>query len=222
MARLKGSKGKPKPTPLDGFIEEIGEDEFKGWTHRHKLFALAYLRHSVGSRAMREAGYKVSIENQRGAAHALLKLPHIAKFIAERRAEQLERLGAGADRVLEELAAIAFSSPMELFEVVENEGTPGRMTLKAAIEHADPRVLAGIKKIKIEDMIVGDLTIGQKIEVEMHNKTGALDTLAKHHKLVGADVDVNVGFDIGDRLADAKRKLREARAAEEGNGDAET
>jgi phage terminase small subunit len=111
------------------------------------------------------AGYSPRTAKQIG--HVLLKDPWVKAAISAALKAQIKRIRMSADDVLVGLAEIASVDPAELYDEdglllpIRNMPAHVRRTI-SGVEHT----VLGTKKIKFWD------------------KKGALDTLAKHHKLV--------------------------------------
>lgn len=123
--------------------------------------------------AARKAGYK----SPSTSVTQLMKNPIVNAALGKALGDRLERLKVTQDRVVYELAAIAFSDPRELFD---DDGKPLR--IKSLPDHI-ARAIGGIKR---KDMIVGrDKETGDAIEekhteIKLWNKIEALTLLGKH------------------------------------------
>ena len=85
-------------------------------TEAHRRFIDEYLIDLNGTRAYRVAYPGVSYAAARTNAGRLLALPAVAREVRAGRAAQRKRTRVTADRVLRELAAVAFSDIGELFD----------------------------------------------------------------------------------------------------------
>ena len=106
--------------------------------------------------------------------------------------DQRKRLARSANRALDELSALAFSS---LSDVYTKDG--------AIIAPADmPRdISVAVKKIKRKEIVGKDAdgnqaVIGHTVEVEMHDKLGPLTKLGLHHGLFTARVEHSADEDL--------------------------
>lgn len=80
-------------------------------TQKEKSFIKHYLTHYNAARAYREAGYAApSVSAARLTAYKLKATPIVAAEINRQEAERFERLDITADKVLQELANLAFSN----------------------------------------------------------------------------------------------------------------
>src|SRR5437879_4367451 len=87
-------------------------------TPKQQTFVAEYVKDGNATRAATAAGYSAKTATEIGAEN--LRKPQIAQAIAEKQAEQLERLDVKAERVKEELARVSFLDPMALFDEVGN------------------------------------------------------------------------------------------------------
>lgn len=83
-------------------------------TEKQKRFCEEYLIDLNATQAYIRAGYKAkSNEIARVESHKLLTKPNIQHYIEELRSEQSKRTEITADKVLEELGAVAFNREIE-------------------------------------------------------------------------------------------------------------
>lgn len=94
--------------------------EFNALTPKQRAFVLEYAQHRNGSAAARAAGYKGKDQTLRAIAHENLTKPHICAAIEEITRPALEEAQVSVDRIVKELAAIAFAPP-EAFARVQND-----------------------------------------------------------------------------------------------------
>ena len=78
----------------------------RGLSHRQELFVAQYLIDGNATRSAIAAGYSHKSAAQSGCE--LLKLPKIVAALEAAKTKRLDRLDITADRVLQELAAMAF------------------------------------------------------------------------------------------------------------------
>lgn len=117
----------------------------------------------------------------------------VQEAIAKAMAERSKRTGISQDRVIQELARIAFVNP-------QNVINPKDASVKADATEDD---LACIQSVKVKTM---DGAKGKSVEreVRLNDKMKALELLGKHlgmfkDKLeVDADMDLNITIDYGD------------------------
>ena len=161
-------------------------------TKRQQLFVDEYLIDLNATQAAIRAGYSVNDAKEQGYEN--LTKPHIQQAIAERMAERSKRTGVNQDRVVLELAKIAF---VKLTDIVTSEGK-----IKETATDDD---LSCIESIKYKH---SDLDTGYSVEreVKIASKLKALELLGKHLGMWNDKVDLNVSVPIvntgGDQLED--------------------
>ena len=108
-------------------------------------------------------------------------------------AERSKRTGINQDRVVEELAKLAFVNAADVIDV--NTAT--------VLKDAKPEDLACIQSVKVKKTTKGKDTIEER-EVRFYDKKDSLVQLGKHlgmfkDKLeLEADMELNVNIDYGD------------------------
>ena len=135
-------------------------------TGKQKRFCEEYLVDFNATQAAIRAGYSVNTAKEMG--HENLTKPHIQKVIAKQIAERSKRTGVNQDRIVNELAKIAF---VNILDIVDEEG---RIRSDATEED-----LACIESIKHKESssINGNST---EREVKIASKLKALELLGKH------------------------------------------
>jgi phage terminase small subunit len=128
--------------------------------------------------AYRRAGYKV--KNDRVASvegHRLLANPSIAAAIAAAQAARSVRTQITADRVLQEIALLAFS---DLGEVLDFSGDSVRLRPGAAIPEAARRAISSVKVKRYAEGHGDDAREVEVTEFKLWSKDAALAKLAQH------------------------------------------
>ena len=133
---------------------------------KQKMFCQEYLLDLNATRAAARAGYSKKTVNVKG--HQLLSKPHIQKHIQELMDKRSKETGIEANRVVAELAKLAFS---DLTDIVKVDGNV--ITLKS-IDVLTPAQRASISEIS---------NTNAGLRVKMHSKIQALELLGKHLKL---------------------------------------
>ena len=110
--------------------DRISSEAFESLTAKQRSFVIAYMRNRNGISAARAAGYKGSNQTLRAVAHENLTKPHIRSAIEELEAPALEKAGVTSERVLEQLAAVAFA-PWREWEAPKKELVPLSAKIKA-------------------------------------------------------------------------------------------
>lgn len=147
-------------------------------TDKQQRFVEEYLLDLNATQACIRAGYKAKNARQQGTEN--LAKPVISEEIAKRIAERSRRTGINQDRVIQELARIAF---VKITDVVDSNGEINR--------NASEDDIACIESYKVED---SDSINGSssKREVKLASKLKALELLGKHLGMFTDKVDVEV------------------------------
>jgi phage terminase small subunit len=156
-------------------------------SHREMNFVCEYLVDGCATRAAIRAGYA-----ERGAhvtGSRLLRRPKVVKELARRRDRSRERLEITADRVMLELARIAFADATHIATVER-----GRVTVLDTAKMGKD-VTATIREIKENR---------EGLTVRQHDKLRALELLSRHLGLLDPETGKNDppidGFDDGDEM----------------------
>lgn len=161
-------------------------------TEKQKRFVEEYLIDLNATQAAIRAGYKRS-EYTDTNANKLLENTSVAEAIEKAMAERSKRTGINQDRVIEELAKLAFVNAADVIDV--NTAT--------VLKDAKPEDLACIQSVKVKKTTKGKDTIEER-EVRFYDKKDSLVQLGKHlgmfkDKLeLEADMELNVNIDYGD------------------------
>ena len=136
-------------------------------TKKQKRFVEEYLIDLNATQAAIRAGYKAK-NGQRASeiGHELLQTTQVSEAISEAIAERSKRTGINADRVLLELARIAFVNADDVINAKD-------ATLK---ENASRDDLAAIQSVKVKSF--GE--DGVEREIKLADKLKALDMLGRH------------------------------------------
>lgn len=152
-------------------------------TDKQKKFVEEYLIDLNATQAAIRAGYKKS-EYTDTNANKLLENTRIAEAIAKAIAERSRRTGISQDRVVNELAKIAF---VNMLDVVDEEGR-----IRSTASEDDLACIESIKH-KESSSINGDST---EREVKIASKLKALELLGKHLGMWNDKLDVNMNVPI--------------------------
>ena len=161
-------------------------------TDKQQQFVDEYLIDLNATQAAIRAGYSVKTANEQGSQ--LLAKLSIQQEIAEKMAERSRRTGVNQDRVVLELAKIAF---VKLTDIIDEKGK-----IKDTATEDDLACLEGYK-YKYSDT---DSGYSVEREVKLSSKMKALELLGKHLGMWNDKVDLNVALPIvitgGDQLED--------------------
>jgi hypothetical protein len=169
-----------------------------GLTPKQVAFAVIYAGCGNATEAAKLSGYSPKTAASQGSM--LLKTEGVAALVEQERSERWKRLQMDGDEVLARAALIARSNIKTLM------GENGEFKNPGSLAEMDAFAVAGIEaQLHFED----DGAPPEKIlKVKMRDPMPALRLLAQHHKLIGAEVEVNVTADLVDRLASARKRAR--------------
>lgn len=172
-------------------------------TAKQKRFCDEYLIDLNATQAAIRAGY--SEKNADKIGSELLGKTRVAEYIAERKADRVERTEITQDMVLKELANIAFSNAADYARVVEKEAMVEVDGHMVPVHDAEGNIV----KYKTVDLSLTDeLTDEQQktlavikegkfgIEVKPHDKVKALELLGKHLGMFTDKIDINGDMDM--------------------------
>lgn len=151
-------------------------------TDREKRFCEEYMIDLDAKNAAIRAGYRVG-----AAKHASEWIreekpekPKLRIEIDRLRAEQARRTGVTADRVIRELARVAFA---DVTAAVDGQG---RMR-----DDLDRETRAAISTIRISES-QGEESSGRSVEIRAHDKNRALELLGKHLGMFAENVKIDL------------------------------
>lgn len=158
---------------------------------KRQRFCEEYLIDLNATQAAIRAGYSPKTANEQGAR--LLANVSIQKVIAKAIAERSKRTGINQDRVIQELARIAFVNPDNVINSKD----------ASVKEDASEDDLACIQSVKVKKT---DGAKGKSIEreVRLNDKMKALELLGKHLGMfkdkveLETDMDLNIIIDYGE------------------------
>lgn len=166
----------------------------KELTEKQKLFVQEYLIDLNATQAAIRAGYKATKKNTfEVIGYQLLQKTSVAEQIQLAMAERSRRTGINQDRVIQELARIAFVNPKN---VINSEDA----SVRADASEDD---LACIQSVKVKTMD-GEKGSSTEREVRLADKMRALELLGKHLGMfkekieLDADMDLTITVDYGD------------------------
>lgn len=192
----------------------------RGLTPKQQRFVAEYLVDLNATAAYRRAGYACRTDNAAAAsASALLRNPKVAAAVAEAQARHAAGAGVTAERVLKEVAALAFS---DIGALLDFTGDEPRLKAPRDIPEEARRCISSVKvKRRVEGRGAAARTV-QVLEFKLWDKGAALEKLGRRlglfpHKI---DVDSDAIDDAIDReLARvAARGQAAAAGAPEGEG----
>jgi phage terminase small subunit len=173
-------------------------------TAKQEKFAQKLVEIDNASEAYRQSydARNMSDEAVRVEAHRLQQNPNVALRIEKLREYQLKRHQATADRVIAELARLAF---LDIRKAFDDEGR-----LKP-IHELDRDTAAAISGLEVETLFEGKGSdreiIGRLHKIKLSDKKGALDSLARHLGLFNDSLELKGGLKLTHE--DALEKLDE-------------
>lgn len=135
-------------------------------TEKQRRFADEYLIDLNATQAAIRAGY--SVQSAKEIASENLSKPNIREYIEQRLAEHSRRTGANQERIMRELARIAFLNPVEIANFDD-------ATIR---ESVSPDDAAAIASVKVKRIPTPDGVIVER-EVKFADKIRALELLGK-------------------------------------------
>ena len=137
------------------------------------MFCRYYVQNGTnGTNAAISAGYSKKTAGQ--IAEQNLKKLEIKQYISELLKPTIEKLEISKERVLEEIARLAFSNPQDYLN--------SNNSIKDITE-IDRSKAAAVSKIKTTVRNLGDFGTEEKTEIEFWNKVEALKKLGEYLKL---------------------------------------
>lgn len=163
-------------------------------TDKQKIFADEYLIDLNATRAYKAAYPHVKNDKTAAAAAArLLRNVKVQKYIEERMQDRQKRTEITQDRVLQELAAIAFSRATDFVQIVNDRVI---LTDTSKLSDIQIRAIAGIKEGK------------NGIELKLNDKEKALELLGRHLGMFKDRVEVSGLEDEKKKLDDILQQMR--------------
>lgn len=151
----------------------------KKLTAKQQRFCNEYLIDLNATQAAIRAGYSVKTANEQGSQ--LLAKLSIQEVIGKEMAERSRRTGINQDRVVLELAKLAF---VNIADVVDLENA----TVRRSATDDD---LACIQSIKIKPS-----EFGEEREIKLYDKKASLELLGKHLGMFKDNMNLNVALPV--------------------------
>ena len=148
-------------------------------TKKQKRFVEEYLIDLNATQAAIRAGYSPDTAHEQGSR--LLSNVMVSQEVARAMAERSKRTGVNADRVLQELAKIAFVNAGEVINVKD-------ATLKASATADDTAAIQSVK-VKKSYSETGET---EEREIRMADKIRALELIGKHLGMYQNNLNVSV------------------------------
>jgi phage terminase small subunit len=151
-------------------------------TEKQQCFVDEYLIDLNATQSAIRAGYSAKTANEQGSR--LLTNVSIQQTISERMAERSKRTGVNQDRVVQELAKIAF---VKMTDIVDSQGR-----IKDGALDDDLSCIESVKYKESES----DTGSSVEREVKISPKLKALELLGKHLGMWNDKFDVNIALPV--------------------------
>lgn len=145
-------------------------------TAKQAAFVAEYLVDLNAAAAARRAGYSVHRADQQGLEN--LRKPEIAAAIQEALQARQQRTQVTADRVVQELARLAF---FDIGKLVREDGTPLGLH---EMDEDTRRAVAGLEVARVGN---ADIGVAEILKFKLADKTRALEQLGRHLGLFEKD-----------------------------------
>lgn len=152
-------------------------------TEKQQRFVDEYLIDLNATQAAIRAGYSVRTAKEQGSQN-LTKL-NVQQAISEKMAERSKRTGVNQDRIVMELAKIAF---INAADVINSDDA----TIKEGATIDDTAAIQSVK-VKVIPTKEGD---GVEREIRLNDKLKALELLGKHLAMWNDKLDVNLNIPV--------------------------
>ena len=153
-------------------------------TPKQQRFVAEFLIDLNATAAYQRAGYQANGESARRTASRLLTNVDVQAAIARGKQAQAERTGITADRVLQEIARLAFVDVRKLY------GVDGSLKPIPAL---DDDTAAALSSLEVDELREWDgntwHSVGQTKKLKLWDKTANLTLLAKHLRLLVEQVE---------------------------------
>jgi phage terminase small subunit len=196
---LYGNFSHGKPRRIAGVLRgKYMPERQKGLSPKQQWFVAEYLIDLNGTQAAIRAGYSKKTARMQGCR--LLTHDDIKAAVAEGRKATTAKLGATQERVIEELAKMAFSDIRKIMTAEGNLLSP------AHIDDETAGAIAGVETVARQAGFdaAGERQIEYVHKIKLWDKNSALEKLAKHLGMFvdKSEVDHTFTVNIGDDDAD--------------------
>lgn len=152
-------------------------------TEQQKLFCHEYLIDLNATASAIRSGYSPKTAHNIGCR--ILKRPQVQEYLDVLMAQRSKRTGITADRILNELAKIAFVNPGDVIDL--------RNGMVRTDVHSDD--IATIQSVKIKSGSNDDAEWNES-ETKMYDKLKALELLGKHLGMFKEKIDADVTHSV--------------------------
>lgn len=162
-------------------------------TPKQELFVRHYLISTNATQAAIAAGYSKATAYSVGNEN--LKKPDIKVAIEKAMNERYALLDVSVDRILREVACIAFANPKNMFD---REGRP------LSIQDMDDSTAAAVAEVSVYQVYSGygdrRQAIGETTKIKPYAKTAALELLMRYQAMFKDKVEVSGRLDAPPQL----------------------
>jgi phage terminase small subunit len=165
-------------------------------TPKQEAFVREYLTDLNATQAAIRAGYSDRTAEQAG--FRLLRNVQVARAISAAQQKRAARLEITADRVLQELARIAFFDPRK---VLKADGTA------KPLQDLDDDTAAAIAGLEVQEITVGENVVGTVKKYRITDKNAALSNAMRHLGMLREKLEVSGSIDVGTLLREARERM---------------
>lgn len=170
-----------------------------GLTPLQRLFCYEYMVDLNAGEAAKRAGY--SAASASSIAHDLFKIPAVVQRIEELMEKRASKIEVSAEKVLAEIAKIAFVDIRDLF-TEDGDIKP--------VSEWNETLAASVAGLEIEALFEGfgqdRQEIGKTKKIKMNDKLKALELLGRHLVLFKDKIEVGGLDGLADMIAKARKR----------------
>lgn len=167
---------------------------------KQKRFAREYLIDRNATQAAIRAGYSERTAHAQGCR--LLKHAEVQALVAGKTEAIAAKLEITAERVLQEMARLAFGDIRKIF------GPQGELL---PIDQIDDDTAAGLAGVEFVTVNLGEGVVEHVAKIKTVDKTKALEMLGRHLQLFKDKIEVEVNQGLADRMAAARQRRQQAK-----------
>lgn len=150
---------------------------------KQKRFCNEYLIDLNATQAAIRAGYSAKYANKN--AHKILDKPEIKEYLDKKMKDREQRTEITQDKVVNELAAIAFSNASDFFKIIDKTVTVGGSIVLD--DEGNPRTYKDVEFVNTDKLseankkVISSIKQGSNgLEIKLNDKLKALELLGKH------------------------------------------
>lgn len=166
---------------------------------KRKLFCVEYLKDMNGTQAAIRAGYSPGTAQEQ--ASRLLSNSMVKAEIEANMRKKLSKVEVSVERVLAEIARLAFFDPRKLFD---DDGKP------IHVSQLDDDTAAAIAGLDIVTQGNQEIGFAEVLKVKLADKSRNLELLGKYLKMFVERVEHTGEVQVIDRILEARKRARQA------------